>query len=156
MIRGRLRKAMTLVWAVAALGLLASAVWSEDQIVRVYVNGRQQAFQPPARMRAGTAYAPLRAAAKAVGAKVEWNTKGQMAIVCVGTQCAPIKASQGITVDGSLLIPLRVMAEALKCRVAWNSKANAVEIMTAGYKSPLQQLGACPEGSNGTPKQGST
>lgn len=131
------------------LTVVVLAVWGADELVRVLVDGREQSFTPAARVRNGVTYAPLRASAEALGAKVEWNRKAQMAIVCAGNQCVPIKRSQGIIVDGSLLIPLRLMAQALKCDVKWYAPSRTVAIWTkegdprqkAGFTPPCE--GAC-------------
>lgn len=131
------------------LTVAVSAAWGADELVRVLVDGREQSFAPAARVRAGVTYAPLRAVAEAVGAKVEWNQKAQMAIVCAGNQCVPIKRSQGIVVNGSLLIPLRLLAEALKCDVKWHAPSRTVAIWTkqgdprrkSGFEPPCE--GAC-------------
>jgi len=141
-----MRRTSVRVVACLAVAGLAAAVWSADQLVRVLVDGREQSFKPAARVRGGVTYAPLRAAAEAVGAKVQWNEKAQMAIVCAGNQCVPIKRSQGIVVDGSLLIPLRLLAQALKCDVKWNPSAQTVAIWTkagdprhkAGFTPPCE------------------
>lgn len=144
-----MRRVSACVLACLVAAMVAGSVWSADQLVRVLVDGREQSFKPPARVRDGVAYAPLRAAAEAVGAKVEWNQKAQMAIVCAGNQCVPIKRSQGIVVDGSLLVPLRLMAQALKCEVKWHPATRTVAIWTKegdprrtpGFTPPCE--GAC-------------
>ncbi|MCX7598658.1 MAG: copper amine oxidase N-terminal domain-containing protein [Armatimonadetes bacterium] len=124
-------------------GAVAVAVWGADELVRVLVDGRERTFSPAARVRDGVTYAPLRAATEAVGAKVEWNQKAQLAVVCAGNQCVPIKRSQGIIVDGSLLIPLRLMAQALKCDVKWHAPTRTVAIWTK-QGDPRKKTGFTP------------
>jgi hypothetical protein len=99
---------------------------SQEQLVTVYVDGQRADFRPPARVRQGVAYAPLRAAAQALGAKVQWLPKGQLAVLCKGNQCVPIHKNQGIVVQGSLLVPLRVLAEALHCTVRYEAATQAI------------------------------
>lgn len=113
-----------------SLIVTASAHAAGDVLVKVYVDGKLKDFRPSARVRSGVTYAPLRAAAEAVGAEVKWNAEEQMAVVCVGSQCVAIRKDQGIIVDGRLLIPLRLMAEALNCKVGWDPGAKAVTIRT--------------------------
>ena len=108
--------------------LSVSMVTAADEIVSVYVDGKQVAFKPDARVRDGKAYAPLRETSEAFGAKVEWNPQAQMAIICSGPACVPIKKSDGIIVNSQLLVPLRVLGEALGAKVAWDAAGRAVRI----------------------------
>ncbi len=116
--------AMTLMFAVA----LAAGGWA-DTLVDVYVNGEKQDFSPAARVWEGTTYAPLRAAAEAVGAEVKWIESQQVAIICQADACAIIRKQQGIIVSGRLLIPVRLMAEALDAKVSWDGQRKAVMIV---------------------------
>ncbi len=113
---------------VILLGAVSLA--SADEIVSVFVDGKRVNFRPEARVRAGTTYAPLRAAAQAVGADVKWEEAIQTAVVCTDTGCAMIKKQDGIIVNGSLLIPVRLMSQALGCEVRWDPAARAVRIRT--------------------------
>jgi hypothetical protein len=101
-----------------------------DTLVDVYVNGNKQDFSPAARVREGKTYAPLRAAAEAVGAEVKWIEAQQVAIICQADACAIIRKQQGIIVSGRLLIPVRLMAEALDAIVSWDGQRKAVMILT--------------------------
>ncbi len=102
-----------------------------DDVVAVYVDGKKTDFKPAARVRDGKSYAPLRAISEALGAEVEWNTAAQMAIICRGNFCVPIKKSDGIIVDNHLLVPLRILGEALGAKVSWDSTRRAVVIKSA-------------------------
>ena len=109
--------------------LFASAVFaSTDEIVAVYVDGKKVSFKPDARVRGGRAYAPLRETSEAFGAEVEWNAQAQLAVICRGTACVPIRKSDGIIVNNPLLVPLRVLGEALGAEVAWDAAGRAVRI----------------------------
>jgi len=111
------------------LALCMSSV-EADTLVDVYVNGNKQEFSPAARVREGKTYAPLRAAAEAVGAEVKWIEAQQVAIICQADACAIIRKQQGIIVSGRLLIPVRLMAEALEAIVSWDGQRKAVMILT--------------------------
>jgi len=108
---------------------LAAGAWA-DTLVDVYVNGQKQDFSPAARVQEGKAYAPLRAAAEAIGAEVKWHESQQVAIICQADACVIIRKQQGIIVSGRLLIPLRLMAEALDAKVSWDGQRKAVMIVT--------------------------
>ncbi|MBC7288532.1 MAG: copper amine oxidase N-terminal domain-containing protein, partial [Armatimonadetes bacterium] len=99
--------------------------------VPVYVNGKLADWPQKAIVRDGKTYAPLRPAAEALKAHVTWHPENEMAVVCLGDQCVPIRKSQGIVVGGRLYIPLRLMAQALRCKVAWDAAKRAVMIETA-------------------------
>lgn len=129
---GRLRS-IVVRSALPALALLATA-WgalAADQLVDVYIDGKVQQFTPQARVRGRTTYVPLRAAAQALGAKVDWKAKSQTAVVCQSSRCVPIRKDQGIVINGALLIPLRLMAEALSCEVQWDAAKKAVRVTGA-------------------------
>ena len=108
--------------------LSAAAAMAADAKVPVFVDGQQITMTPSALMRAGRTYVPLRGGAAAIGGKVTWDGAKREAMVCVGDRCTVIKATQGINVDGHLLIPLRLMGEALGCGVQWNGQSRAVII----------------------------
>lgn len=110
------------------LAALASNALAADQLVKLYANGKLVNCQPAARVRAGVTYAPLRAAGDAVGAHVTWEAKSRTAVVCSNNQCVPIRASQGINVEGSLLVPVRLLGEALGAKVTWDPAAQAVRV----------------------------
>jgi hypothetical protein len=119
-------RALAVVFLVLCLVGAAAA----DNLVKVFVNGKAHQFSPAARERGGVAYAPLRAACEAVGAEVKWDAPGRRAIVCAKDRCMDIAESDGITVDGRLLIPLRLLAKAIGAEVAWDNRAAAVRIRT--------------------------
>jgi len=112
----------------AVLLAVAAAAWSADQLVSLYAGGKKINCNPEARVRNGVTYAPLRAAAQAVSAHVEWNAAAKSATLCLSDRCVPIKASQGIMVSNSLLIPVRLMSEALGRPVSWDPAARVVRI----------------------------
>lgn len=122
---------MAVVLLVTAMASASAA----DQIVSLYVRGKQVKCNPAARVHAGITYAPLRAAAQAVGAHVSWNAHDQMATICTNNRCVPVKANQGIMIHNSLLIPVRLMSEALGRDVTWDPAAKAVRIGPA-HKTP--------------------
>ena len=125
----RASKAVVLI-IVAALA--AGVGHAADQSVAVYVDGKLLKCTPAAIVRDGVTYVPLRAAADAVKGEVTWQPKSQMAVVCRGGQCVPIKKTQCIEVGGSLLVPLKLVGTALKCEVQWDPKSKSVRISTKG------------------------
>ena len=76
------------------------------------VDGRRMKFDPPAPMRDGKANVPLRAGAKAIRATVRWEPAAQRAVITAGGKTAAIGKSQGIIVNGRLLMLLRLWANA--------------------------------------------
>jgi hypothetical protein len=111
--------------AILALSI-TTAVLAADVPVKVYVNGALQSYNPPAVMRGGTVYVPLRAGAKSLGINVKWHTDTQSAQICTDKGCTLIRKSQGITVNGSLLLPLRKMGEATGAKTVWDGPNKAV------------------------------
>jgi hypothetical protein len=109
---------------VGALSLAAA----QDVMVKVSVDGKAQSYSPAARMRGGTVYVPLRDGAKSLGVEVKWHANTQQAQVCTDTGCSFIKKSEGIVVDGSLLLPLRKMATVTGAKVNWDGAKRTVTI----------------------------
>lgn len=118
-------KRFTIVLACLILG---AAIAFADQEVAVYVDDKKMNFEPPAQVRAGRTYAPLRASAEAIGASVKWMTEQQMAVICRGPSCVAIRRDQGIIVQDHLLVPLRLLSEATGGEVDWDNKNKAVRI----------------------------
>jgi len=121
-----------LLLVLACLALFITPATSEDIAVRVRINGVERKFDPPALMRDGKTYVPLREGAESLGASVKWDEKSQKATITLGTRRTRIAQEEGITVNGRLLIPLRRMSEALNCEVKWDGPAKAVRISRKG------------------------
>jgi hypothetical protein len=121
-----------MVYLVLCLGLLAdiaTAALAADQIVSLYVGDKLVKSDPAPRVRDGVTYAPLRAASEATGVEVKWDAKAQTASLCAPGRCVlPIKASQGIMVNGVLLIPVKLLGQALGRPVTYDAKARAVRV----------------------------
>ena len=107
---------------------MAVAACAEDVTVKVYVDGKLQKYDPPARIRTGKTYVPLRQGAESVGAECKWLAKASTAQICTDDRCILIRKSEGIIVGGRLFLPLRKMGEAVGAKVAWDAKKKAVFI----------------------------
>jgi len=113
----------------AALALsIATVGLAADVPVKVYINGTLQSYSPPAVMRDGTAYVPLRAGAESLGLTVKWEESTKTAHLCTDIGCTFIRQSEGITVNGRLLLPLRRMAEVTGAMIRWDAQQRAVLI----------------------------
>ncbi|MCE5237653.1 copper amine oxidase N-terminal domain-containing protein [bacterium] len=123
-----MQRASHLVAFGVLLALILATAGVADELVKVYVGNRYVPMKPDARVRNGVTYAPLRAAAEAVGATVKWDAADRMATICTADRCAPIRQNQGIMVGGSMMIPVRLMSEALGRAVTWDPAARAVRI----------------------------
>ncbi len=123
---------MTKVTAIVVALLAVSAGMCADTLVDVYVNGKKVNFQPQARVRGGTTYAPLRATAESLGAEVTWQAARQMAVLCRGNSCVSVQKSEGIIVADQMLVPLRILSEALGAKVTWDGTKRAVTINNPG------------------------
>ena len=119
---------VVLLVAVCVLIVSSQPSAAKDVPVKVTVDGKRTKFDPPAIMRDGKTYVPLRGGATAVGATVKWEPAAQRAVIAAGGKTAVIKKSQGIIVEGRLLIPLRLMGQSLGCGVGWDAGAKTVKI----------------------------
>ncbi len=115
--------------SVVCLALLMTTIaLAGDVLVKVYVDGKPQSFEPAARLRNGTVYVPLRQGAEALGAECKWEARTNMAQICSDNGCALIRKREGIVVKGRLFLPLRRMGEALGAEVSWDAGKRAVLI----------------------------
>ena len=96
--------------------------------VRIFVDGVERQCRPPAVMKDGMIYVPLRGAADCLGAKVKWNEKTSTAMITLRNKRVRMSRDEGMMLGNNLLLPLRVMSEALDCGVKWDGKAKAVRI----------------------------
>lgn len=113
--------------ALLALSITTLAL-AADAPVKVFVNGKSQSYSPPAIIRGGTVYVPLRAGAKSLGLNVKWHADIQSAQICTDSGCVLIRQKEAIVVNGSLLLPLRKMGEATGAKVFWDAPKRAVRI----------------------------
>lgn len=118
-----------LIVIVLIFGLVAG-VCAKDTMVKVYVDGKRQKYDPAARIRDGRTYVPLRQGAESLGFTVEWLEEMNGAKVCDDNGCLLISKSEGIIVKSRMFLPLRQMGEAFGAEVKWDSKKKAVMIKT--------------------------
>lgn len=109
-----------------------------DTVVKVFVNGKEQSYNPPARIHNGVTYVPLRQGAQSLGFTCEWLAQENAAKICDDTQCFMIPKKDGLIVNGSLFLPLRKMAEAFKAKVTWDPTKKAVFIEKAKAKPKFE------------------
>lgn len=112
------------------LSVIAVVSWAADEITLV-ANGKTIVADPPPVLHEGHVYVPLRAAAEAIGAKVEYDPSAKRVTVCRRGMCTMVWQSEGITVNGRLLIGIRQVAEALDVRVDWDGATKTVRITVA-------------------------
>ena len=114
------------VMLLAAL-MIAATAWAQGDITLV-ANGKTISSDPPATLLEGRVYVPLRAAAEAVGGKVEYDAASKRVTICKGALCTFVMQSEGITIDGRLLIGIRQVGEALDAKVDWDGGSRTVRI----------------------------
>ena len=98
--------------------------------ITLVANGKTVASDPPATLYSERVYVPLRAAAEAVGGKVEYDAASKRVTICRGPMCTIVMQSDGITVDGRLLVGIRQVGEALSAQVDWDGPGRTVRITT--------------------------
>lgn len=120
-----MRRTIILLAAVA----LAATAWAQGSVTLV-ANGETIHSDPPAMIQDGRTYVPLRAAAEAVGGKVEYDAATKRVTICKGAMCTMVMQNEGITVDGRLLVGIRQVGEALDAKVDWDGATRMVRITT--------------------------
>jgi len=111
------------------IGMLALACWAQTGISLV-ANGEIVVCDPAPTLHNDHVYVPLRAAAEAVGGDVEYDAAAKRVTLCRGPMCTIVMQSDGITVDGRLLVGIRQVGEALNARVGWDAPTRTVTITT--------------------------
>lgn len=120
--------AATLAVALCAV-LLVSPTHAADQTISVYVDGKLQSFDPPAIVRDGKAYVPLRQVGAALGASVSYNAQTRIITMVYCGKVIRLNQSEGLTINGATFVPLRKVSEAFGCQVAYEG-ANALVRIT--------------------------
>jgi hypothetical protein len=120
-----MRKTIILLVVVAC----AAAAWAQGGVSLV-ANGEPVMCDPSPTMSEGHVYVPLRAAAEAVGGKVDYDPDTKRVTICRGELCAIVRQDEGMTVDGRLLVGIRQVGEALDARVDWDGATRTVHITT--------------------------
>ena len=110
--------------------LVATACWAAADITLI-ANGTTVTSDPPPTLQDGRVYVPLRAAAEAVGGKVEYDAAAKRVTICKGAMCTCVMQDEGITVDGRLLVGIRQVGEALNAKVDWEGSTQTVRLSTA-------------------------
>ncbi len=138
---------------ILGLGLALPAAEADASAVKVYVDGRQLAFDVPPMIENGRTLVPMRVIFEALGAEVFWDGptqtvsafKGDTGIaIQIGNPYANVNNS-AIALDvppkivnGRTLVPLRFVSEALGCSVNWNGTTRTVSISTGAAPVPGQ------------------
>lgn len=121
---------MTRMTLIVLAALVATSVCIASSDVTLIANGRQITSDPPPMIQDGRTYVPLRAAAEAVGGKVEYDPQTKRITICRGVLCTLIRQSDGITVAGRVLVGIRQVGEALNAEVNWDADTRTVRITT--------------------------
>ena len=114
---------------VFAIVAFAATAWTQGRVSLV-ANGKTVVCDPAPTLHEGHVYVPLRAAAEAVDAEVEYDAAAKRVSICKGTMCTFVMQDEGITVDGRLLVGIRQVGEALNAKVDWNGETRTVHITT--------------------------
>lgn len=109
--------------------VIVAAAWAQGNVTLV-ANGRAIACDPAPTLQEGHVYVPLRAAAEAVGGKVDYDAATRRVSICRGEMCTFVMQDEGITVDGRLLVGIRQVGEALNAKVDWEGATRTVRITT--------------------------
>jgi len=115
-----------ILFAVAAF---VAAAWAQGGVTLV-ANGRTVVCDPSPTLHEGHVYVPLRAAAEAVGGKVDYDAATRRVSICKGEMCTFVMQDEGITVNGRLLVGIRQVGEALNAKVDWDGATRTVRITT--------------------------
>lgn len=107
----------------------ATSVWAAGHVTLV-ADGTTVTSDPPAMIRDGRTYVPLRAAAEAVGGTVDYDPVARRVTICRGDLCTLVMQDDGITIGGRLLVGIRQVGEALNARVDWEAATRTVRITT--------------------------
>ncbi|RXT03886.1 copper amine oxidase N-terminal domain-containing protein [Ammoniphilus sp. CFH 90114] len=130
------------VASLLASSLSAGPVFStSSQDVKVNIDGELQQFNPPAILRGGKTYVPLRAVFEELGAEVEWDAKNREVHITKDGVKSKLYIPTYIQINGRLMIPLRKVSEELGAGIAWDANTRTVLINSDGSQpqvTPVQ------------------
>ena len=131
-----------LVLAVFCLFMLGAAA---DEQIRIYLDGKEIAFDTPPTIINDNTLVPMRAVFEALGAEVQWNDEKQCVTanrydteikLFVGQNCLyrnnlckDMPCSSQL-INDRVYVPVRAIAESFGCHVDWCEESNAVAIFT--------------------------
>ena len=131
-----------LVLAVFCLFTLGAAA---DEQIRVYLDGKEIAFDTPPTIINSTTFVPMRAVFEALGAEVEWDdAKQRVTAHRYDTEIELFVGKSGMyrnylykdtpcparLINDRVYVPVRAIAESYRCHVDWCEESNAVAIFT--------------------------
>ena len=119
---------LVVIVVVLAAATLVSPAPAADQTITVYVDGRLQNFSPPAVVRAGKAYVPLRQVGTALGASTSFNAQTRVITMVYCGKVVRINQSEGLSIAGATFVPLRKISEAFGCKIAFDAAKSVVRI----------------------------
>lgn len=99
-----------------------------DFPVDVYVFGNSLELDPPAMVRDGTVYLPVRAVAEAAGGEVTYFPQRDAVVVCTGERCMDMPREESIKVDMRLLVPMEALDAALDVDFDWHPQERIVAV----------------------------
>jgi len=116
----------------ALIVVTAGIVQAADKPIKVAVNGQVRPFDPPALVRDGKAYLPMRPFANAIMGGLTYDAASGTVRITYCSDTAKLTKAQGITVNGSFYVPLRTVANALALTITWSPRAALVNIDLGG------------------------
>jgi hypothetical protein len=115
---------------------------TQENKVKVFVNGQKLQFDVPPLLEKGRVLVPIRKITEALGAQVDWDPRGYVRIR-KGDQDVLLQIDQNVAlvdyehkyldvppkvVNGRTLVPLRFVAEAFGLNVGWDDSTQTVTI----------------------------
>ena len=141
-----MKKVLKNLLILAILSILTLSAAANEQI-RVYLDGKEIAFDTPPTIIDGNTLVPMRAVFEALGAEVAWD--GNKQCVTANRRDTEIKLFVGQNgvyrdsvykdtpcpsqlINDRVYVPIRAIAESFGCHVDWSEESNAVVIFTEG------------------------
>ncbi|GAX89988.1 hypothetical protein EFBL_1614 [Effusibacillus lacus] len=117
----------------------------KSSVVTVYIDGKQQTFDPPAQVVNGRTLVPLRAIFEKLGAKVDWedatqtvkaSKDGKKVQLRIGSNKAYVNEEERTLdvpaqlIQDRTMVPARFVSEALGAKVGWDGELQSVFVQT--------------------------
>ncbi len=140
----RMRRKLVVGSVAATLVCLISISFVHaDEAAAVLVNGRPERYRPPAVVRSGALYIPLRAAAASPGLKCSWHHERKQAEVWGQSGRALVAASQGRLEGGHFFLSAREFGVATGALVLWSPTTRTLRLRALPGRGPGQSPGCC-------------
>lgn len=134
---------------VSPASVSAANLVSKENVIQVFLDGKQMSFESAPKIVNGTTLVPMRAIFSSLGAEVTWDNnkrsvsakkQGLEISISIGEKMATKNGKEiplstpAVIEQGTTYVPLRFVSEALGALVGWNNSTSSISISSSPFK----------------------